>query len=357
MSQSPARRPAPASSWCRPSTARRPPGCPRPARRTSRAAAARLRSDAAGLLEQAGAGCTLLDLSPAGGRIDREDALPADAVQQLVAAGVAAADAEVDAGADLLLPVALGAGATTVAATLVSVLTGREPVKVVGRGAGIAVDDASWMRKALVVRDARRRGMPVRLDAARLLAAVGGPDTAALAGFLLRAAARRTPVLLDGSAVAAAALVAQSVQPRAIRWWHAAHRSPEPAHQVALDRLGLAPLLELELRVEDGTGPLLAVPLVRAAAALAARADVIVAGISLAVTTLTVLPVPGRRDTGPPGRRAAAVAMSLAPVVGAVRRRPRAGRRLRAVARRRSSPAGRSGRRRRPRAAHPRAAP
>ena len=131
---------------------------------------------------------------------------------------------------------------------------------------GATIDDALWMRRCAAVRDTMRRGRPILADHVGLLAAVGGADLAAMTGLLLQAAARRTPVLLDGVATAAAALVAQRMAFRSSDWWAAAHRSPEPAHDLALDRLGLEPLLDLGIRAEDGTGALLAVPLLRAAA-------------------------------------------------------------------------------------------
>jgi nicotinate-nucleotide--dimethylbenzimidazole phosphoribosyltransferase len=104
-------------------------------------------------------------------------------------------------------------------------------------------------------------------DAVALVSSVGGADIAAMAGFLAQAAVRRTPVLLDGVVSGAAALVAERLAPGAAAWWAAGHRSAEPAHTVALNELGLTPLLDLGLRLGEGTGALLAVPLVRAAAA------------------------------------------------------------------------------------------
>jgi len=150
---------------------------------------------------------------------------------------------------------------------------------VVGRGTGI--DDATWMRKCAAVRDAMRRGRPVLGDQMDVLATVGGADIAAMTGFLLRAAARRTPVLLDGVVSGACALVAQRAAFRAVDWWLAGHRSTEPAHALAIERLGLEPVLDLGLHLGEGTGALLAVPLVRAAGAtLAEMATFEEAGVS-----------------------------------------------------------------------------
>lgn len=197
------------------------------------------------------------------GRIDREDALTRAEAEQAIAAGIAIADEEVDSGADLLLPGDMGIANTTPAAVLIAALADAEPVHVVGRGSGI--DDAGWMRKLTAIRDALRRARPARDDPIALLAAAGGADLAALTGFLIQAAARRTPVLLDGVVSAAAAMVAREIAPAAVSWWLAGHRSTEPAHRIALDRLGLVPVLDLELRLGEATGALLALPVLRAA--------------------------------------------------------------------------------------------
>lgn len=213
----------------------------------------------------------------ASGRIDREDALRREEAEQALAAGIRIADEEVDAGADLLVPGDMGIGNTTPSAVLVAALTGQEPARITGRGSG--VDDAGWMRKVAVVRDALRRARPYTdahptgtgLDPVGMLAAVGGADLAAMTGFLLQAAVRRTPVLLDGVVSGAAALLAHRVAPAASAWWLASHRSTEPAHGVVLDRLGLTPILDLRLRLGEGSGALLALPVLRAAVATLAE--------------------------------------------------------------------------------------
>lgn len=197
------------------------------------------------------------------GRIDTTNALTADEAEQALQAGIRVADEEIDAGAELLIAGDLGIGNTTPASTLISVLTDTEPVKVVGRGSGIG--DAGWIRKCAAIRDARRRAWPHRDDPAQLLSIAGGADLAAITGFLLQAANRRTPVLLDGLVVSAAALTAQLGNPRVVRWFQAAHLSAEPAHDLALRRLGLTPVLDLGMRLGEGTGALVALPILRAA--------------------------------------------------------------------------------------------
>ena len=201
------------------------------------------------------------------GRIDREDALTAEAVDAAIRAGASVADAEIDCGADLLLAAAVGVGGSTAAAAVISVVTGVEPVKVVGRGSGI--DDDAWMRKLTAVRDARWRSRAYRHDQHSLLAACGGSDLAALTGFLLHAASRRTPVVIDGVVTLAAALLAHEVAPRAMRWWTVAQAIPDRGYQAALPRLGLSPILDLRLRRGDGIGALISLPLLRAAVRLA----------------------------------------------------------------------------------------
>ncbi|NKZ12137.1 nicotinate-nucleotide--dimethylbenzimidazole phosphoribosyltransferase [Mycolicibacterium septicum DSM 44393] len=199
------------------------------------------------------------------GNIAVEDALSAEETAAAVDAGRQIADEEVDAGADLLIAGDMGIGNTTAATTLVAALTGTEPVAVVGRGTGI--DDLGWMRKAAAVRDALYRARDVTRDPLGLLRVCGGADLAAMAGFLAQAAVRRTPVLLDGLVVTAAALVAEELAPGARAWWQAGHRSTEPAHSLALSHLRLEPIVDLGMRLGEGTGAAVALPIVRAAIA------------------------------------------------------------------------------------------
>jgi len=182
-----------------------------------------------------------------------------------VATGVASADAAIDGGADLLV-VAAGAGGVDAAVT-VSVLTNTEPVKVLARGAA-ATDPDAWMDRAAAVRDARRAGMKVRSDPDQLLAQLDSPRLAVTAGLVLRAAARRTPVLLDGPVAAAAALLAYEAQPRAVRWWAAADLGSDPAHELALTRMGQQAVLGLGTGLGDGLAGVLTVPVIRTAEAI-----------------------------------------------------------------------------------------
>ena len=203
------------------------------------------------------------------GSIDREDALTAEETALAISAGAQIVDEEVDAGADLLILGDMGIGNTTIGAVISGLLSPAEVTAVVGRGTGI--DDATWMRKAAAVRDAMARGRPDKGSPVDLLARVGGADLAAMTGALLRAAGRRTPVILDGTLPTAAALVAHRAAFKSRDWWQAGHRSTEPAQRAALARLDLEPLLDLELRLGEGTGALLAVPLLASAAAALAE--------------------------------------------------------------------------------------
>jgi len=244
------------------------------------------------LAEIAGAGVRVVDISVAvdttagehkvrrsSGSIDVEDALTDDEVEAALAAGRAIADEEVDAGADLLVAGDMGIGNTTPAAVLVAALTGTEPVAVVGRGTGI--DDTTWMRKTAAIRDALRRAKPVTADPVALLRTVAGADLAAMAGFLAQAAVRRTPVVLDGVVSGAAALVAEELAPGARAWWVAGHRSTEPAHTLVLAQLDLEPLLELNMRLGEGSGATAAIPLLSMAVrVLAEMATFETAGVS-----------------------------------------------------------------------------
>ncbi|MDV8001895.1 nicotinate-nucleotide--dimethylbenzimidazole phosphoribosyltransferase [Rhodococcus sp. IEGM 1408] len=200
------------------------------------------------------------------GAIDREDSLSAEEVRAAIAAGRRIADEEVDSGADLLIAGDLGIGNTTPATVLTCLVTGREPVELVGRGTG--VDDEGWMRKTAAIRDAMFRTSRDLRDPVAMLRRVAGADIAAMAGFLAQAAVRKTPCILDGSVVTAAALLAESLAPGSRQWWVSGHRSAEPAHSAALTYLSLDPILEHSMRLGEGSGAVAALPTVHAAIAI-----------------------------------------------------------------------------------------
>jgi nicotinate-nucleotide--dimethylbenzimidazole phosphoribosyltransferase len=169
-------------------------------------------------------------------------------------------------GADLLVTGDMGIGNSTAAACLIAAFTGRPAAEVTGRGTGI--DDTTLVLKTKVVAHAIDLHRPEAGDALGVLAAVGGLEHAALAGLILAGAAHRTPVVLDGVNAAAAALAAAALRPEAVGYVLAGHRSVEPGASAALDHLALQPLLDLQMRLGEGTGALLAVPIVVAAAAV-----------------------------------------------------------------------------------------
>jgi nicotinate-nucleotide--dimethylbenzimidazole phosphoribosyltransferase len=159
----------------------------------------------------------------------------------------------------------MGIANTTAASALTAALTGADPAAVTGRGTG--VDDAGWARKVAVVRRALAVNRPDPRDALSVLAALGGFEIAGLVGVILAGAARRVPVVLDGFIATAAALVAVRLHAATREYLLAAHRSAEPGHRVLLETLGLAPYLDLGMRLGEGTGAALAIALLRAALA------------------------------------------------------------------------------------------
>ncbi len=182
-----------------------------------------------------------------------------------VLAGAGLADELIAADVDLLVTGEMGIGNTTSAACLIAAFTGSGAQEVTGRGTGI--DDATWEVKVKVVEAALDHHQPDAGDPLAVLAAVGGLEHAALVGLILAGAASRVPIVLDGVSTNAAALVARALAPRATDYLIAGHHSVEPGAAIALQSLGLEPLLDLSMRLGEGTGGLLAVPLVRAAAA------------------------------------------------------------------------------------------
>jgi nicotinate-nucleotide--dimethylbenzimidazole phosphoribosyltransferase len=172
-------------------------------------------------------------------------------------------------GARLAAVGEIGIGNTTSAAALLSALTGAAPEETCGRGTG--VDDATLARKVRTVRDALALHAPRPGDPLDALAAVGGLEIAALVGFLLEAASVRLPVVLDGFVTNAAAVAARALDPAVVSFMLASHASAERGAKIALEHLGLRPLLSLDLRLGEGTGALLALDLVTAAVALQAE--------------------------------------------------------------------------------------
>ena len=193
-----------------------------------------------------------------GPAMSRQDAISA------VEVGIQLADEAVAAGADVLIPGEVGIGNTAVAAAVFAALTGTDPADTTGRGAGATDDQLS--HKIQVIRAGLDRHQPDRADPIGVLSAIGGLEHAAITGYILGGAAHRVPVLLDGVISASAALLAQALSPDSAGYLIAAHAGSEPGIDTALRHLGLQPLVDLGLRLGEGSGAAVAFPLVQASA-------------------------------------------------------------------------------------------
>lgn len=229
---------------------------------------------------QIGASVTVVDVGVAGsldaapGLLDHkiregtadlslEAAMGAEEVMAALDVGALVAGELVANGARCLVTGEMGIANTTASAAVIAALTGRPPAEVTGRGTGI--DDAGLERKvAAIERGLARLG--VDRDPLRVLAEVGGLEIAALAGFIVGGAAERVPVLVDGVIAGAALLVAQALEPGVVGCCIAGHRSVEPGGGAVLEHLGLEPVLDLGMRLGEGSGACLAWAVVDAAA-------------------------------------------------------------------------------------------
>lgn len=198
----------------------------------------------------------------------REDALTAGEVAAALAAGAEAAEAVMARGARVLLPGEMGIGNTSTAALLVHGVAGVPLEALTGPGAGLGAEGLGPKRAALARAAARRPG-PLAPEAA--FAAFGGLEIAAMAGAMLAGASARAAVVVDGFIATAAALLLLAARPEARPALVFSHRSAEPGHRAMLEHLGAEPLLALDLRLGEGTGALLALPLLKAAAAMLAE--------------------------------------------------------------------------------------
>jgi nicotinate-nucleotide--dimethylbenzimidazole phosphoribosyltransferase len=187
-------------------------------------------------------------------------------VLQAIAVGLDVVDAESARGVDVICLGEMGIGNTTAASAIVATLTASTVADVTGRGTGI--DDATWQHKVEIIEQALRVNRPDRHHPLDVLAKVGGLEIAALVGVILGSAARRLPVIVDGFITTAAALVAAELCPATRSYLIAAHRSVERGHAAALEHLELEPLLALDMRLGEGTGAALVLPIVDAALAL-----------------------------------------------------------------------------------------
>ncbi|MEQ6291306.1 nicotinate-nucleotide--dimethylbenzimidazole phosphoribosyltransferase [Vogesella sp. GCM10023246] len=200
------------------------------------------------------------------GNIRREPAMSAKQCAAALEVGRMAARRAIADGASLLIAGDMGIGNTTPSAALICRLTGHRPEAIVGRGTGVG--DQALHLKCQVVADALARVGSAPLDGITLLAELGGLEIAAIAGFYLEGAAQGVPLLLDGFISTAAALAAQAIAPDITPWLLASHCSQETGHALALASLGLTPLIDFGLRLGEGSGAALALPLLQQAIAL-----------------------------------------------------------------------------------------
>ena len=204
----------------------------------------------------------MADAQPAA-RIDLADALDDERLAAAVQVGRDRADAAVDSGSDLLIGATCGVGVSTPVAALTAALTAMEPVDATSRGSGI--DDNAWIRKAAAVRDALFRVRRAGGDALTMLRVGGGPDLAALTGFVAQAAIRRTPVIIHDMPSTVAAVLAHRLAPGADTYLIVSSLAPERGHPRLLDLLGREPLTDWSMTGHSGVGALLVLPSLLAA--------------------------------------------------------------------------------------------
>jgi nicotinate-nucleotide--dimethylbenzimidazole phosphoribosyltransferase len=209
-------------------------------------------------------GVVVRKVRPGAGNIARGPAMTREEAVRAIEVGIELAQAEIEQGADLIATGDMGIGNTTPSSAILCAVTGLPVEEAVGRGT--MVNDAVLARKRQVVAEALKVNRPDSADPLDVLAKVGGLEIAGLAGVVLGAAARRVPVLLDGFITGAAALIAVGLCPRAKDFILASHLSEERAHRHMLAALGFKPILDLNLRLGEGTGAALAMPVVEAAA-------------------------------------------------------------------------------------------
>ncbi|MHB8619708.1 MAG: nicotinate-nucleotide--dimethylbenzimidazole phosphoribosyltransferase [Chloroflexota bacterium] len=199
----------------------------------------------------------------------RGPAMSREKAIECIERGIEVAEDEIAAGATLLATGDMGIGNTTASSAVVAALTGHPPRQVTGRGTGLS--DEQFERKVTVIEQSLRQNTPDAADPLDVLAKVGGFEIAGIAGIVLGAAAHRVPVLVDGFISGAGQLAAARLCPACLNYTFAAHRSVEIGHAIVLNQLGQVPLLSLDMRLGEGTGAALAMPIVEAAARILAE--------------------------------------------------------------------------------------
>ena len=200
------------------------------------------------------------------GNIARGPAMSLEQAEQTVIAGVEIVEGEIERGLDIVAMGDMGVGNTTVAAAICAAITGENPERIVDRGSGL--DDAGLQRKIATVRRALLANNPDAGNGLDILAKVGGYEIGGLAGAILGAAVHRKPVLLDGVASTAAAMIAATLAPRVRPYLIASHHSESNVHGHMLDWLGLKPLISLNLTLGEGAGAALTFSIIEAACKL-----------------------------------------------------------------------------------------
>ena len=217
--------------------------------------AADLPDDPAMRAVKIGRGTANMAIGPA---MSREDAI------KCIEAGIAAADEQIAKGADLIAFGDMGIGNTTPSSAITAVVTGADPSVTTGRGTGL--DDPALAHKVEVVRRSIEVNKPDAKDGLDLLAKVGGFEIGMLAGAMLGTAAAHRPAVVDGFISGAAALIAWTLAPTLSHYLIASHQSVEPGHRIGMETMGLTPLLDMGMRLGEGAGATLAMPIIEAAA-------------------------------------------------------------------------------------------
>lgn len=190
-------------------------------------------------------------------------AMTREQAEESVQSGVEIALGEISKGADILGTGDMGIGNTTPSAAIACALMNLHPEKIAGRGTG--VDDEGWKRKISVIARALDVNKPNAKDWLDVLAKVGGFEIGGLAGVMLGAASKRVPVMVDGFISTAAAMIAVTIEPACKDYLIFAHRSKENGHALMLEWLGVKPLLDLDMRLGEGTGAALGISMAEAA--------------------------------------------------------------------------------------------
>ncbi|MBI4331339.1 MAG: nicotinate-nucleotide--dimethylbenzimidazole phosphoribosyltransferase [Chloroflexi bacterium] len=202
-------------------------------------------------------------VAPGTANMARGPAMSLQQAEQAIKTGIDILETEWARGLDIVATGEMGIGNTTASSAICAVMTGEPAEKTTGRGTGL--DDQGLARKVMVIKQAIAVNKPDKKDAMDVLAKVGGLEIGGLAGVILAAAARRVPVVIDGFISGAAALIAVGLSPAVRQYLIASHLSAEAGHKILLEHLGLKPLLELGMRLGEGTGAVLGMMLAEAA--------------------------------------------------------------------------------------------